>query len=78
LEMGGVPFPAGGGSPTLALAPKRILEAPELCPAQFGQPPDDLLYHPPPLPIVYADTTSIHVRAGRSDPPPLNSQHGAG
>jgi hypothetical protein len=40
----------------LALAPDLILEASQLCCGQFGQPPDDLLYHPPPSLIVYADT----------------------
>jgi hypothetical protein len=48
LETGGVPFPAGGGSPAQALAPDRLLEVSELCPGQVGQPPDDLLYRGPP------------------------------
>src|SRR5215208_2490096 len=76
--MGSVLSPvAGGGSPTLALAPELILEAPQLCSGQLGQPPDDLLYHPPPFPTVYADTMIIHARAGHRDSAPLNSQHGA-
>ena len=65
-----------GGSPTLALAPDLILEASELCPCQSGQPSDDLLYHPPPSVIVYADTMILHTGPGRSDPLPLDSQHG--
>jgi hypothetical protein len=52
LDTGSVFSPVADGTPTLALAPKRILEASELCPGQFGQPPDDLLYHPHPSPIV--------------------------
>src|SRR5215207_3205335 len=64
--------PALGGSPALTLAPDFILEAPELCSGQLGQPPDDLLYHPRPSLLVYADTIIIHVGAGRSDPPPLD------
>jgi hypothetical protein len=44
LDAGSVPSPAGGGSPTLTLAPELILEAPDLRPGQLGQPPDDLLY----------------------------------
>jgi hypothetical protein len=52
--------PRGGGEHPLprqrkhvaALVPKLILEAPKLGPGQFGQPPDDLLYHPPPSPLV--------------------------
>jgi hypothetical protein len=78
LDTGGVPFPAGAGSPTPALAPELILKAPELRHGRFGQPPDDLLYHPPPPLIVYADTMIKHAKAWRSDPLPLGSQHGAG
>jgi hypothetical protein len=43
LDARSVVSAAGGRSPPLALVPKPILEAPELCPGQFGQPPDDLL-----------------------------------
>jgi hypothetical protein len=62
----------------LALVPKLILKARELCSGQFGQPPDDLLYHLPPAPIVYVDTMMMYAGSGRSDPVPSNSQHGAG
>ena len=76
MDLGSALSAALGGSPALALAPKLILEAPKLHPGQLGQPPDDLLYHPPPSPIVYADTIIIHAGAARSDPSPLNSWHG--
>jgi hypothetical protein len=78
MDLGSALSPALGGSPALALAPELIFKAPELCSGQFGQPTDDLLYHPPPFSIVYADTIIIHVGAGRSDPFPLDFQHGAG
>jgi len=51
--------PALGGSPALLLGPKLILQAPDLCSGQLGQPPDDLLYHPPPSLIVYVYTMKI-------------------
>jgi hypothetical protein len=67
LGRGERPVPvAGGGNSALSLAPERILEASELCPAQFGQPPDDLLYHPPPSLLAHSDnrmTLAICTRA---------------
>ena len=78
VALGSALSPALGESPALALAPELILEAPELRLGQVGQSPDDLLYHPLPAPIVYADTKIIHAGVGRSDPLPLDSQHGAG
>ena len=45
MDLGSALCPALGGSPALAL--ELLLEASELCPGQLGQPPDDLLYHPP-------------------------------
>src|SRR5215207_1438777 len=72
MNLGSVLSPAGGRSPALALAPNLILQAPELRLGQLGQPPDDLLYHPPPFLTVYADTIIIHARVARSDPPPSN------
>ena len=78
MDLGSALSPAFGGSPALALAPDLLLKAPELCPGKLGQPPDDLLYHPPPSPIVYADTMILHAGVGRSDPLPLDSQHGGG
>jgi hypothetical protein len=77
MDLGSALFPSLGGSPAPAFAPELILQAPELRLGQVGQPPDNLLYHPAPFPIVYADTMIIHAGVGRSDPPPLNSQHGA-
>jgi len=52
MNLGSALSPAFGLSPTLALAPQLLLESPELRLGQFGQPPDDLLYHPTPFPIV--------------------------
>jgi hypothetical protein len=80
LDLGSALSPAGGGgSPApLSLAPDLILQTPELRLAQFGQPPDDLLYHPPPTPVEYADTMILHKGASRRDPVPLDTQHGAG
>ena len=66
MDLGSALSPAGGGSPALALAPKRILQAPELCPAQFGQPTDDLLYHHPPSLLAHSNnmmTLAICTRA---------------
>jgi hypothetical protein len=64
MDAGSRMFPASERSPTLALATKLILEAPELRLGQFGRLPDDLLYHPPPFLIVYADTMFIHAGRG--------------
>ena len=69
MDLGSALSPALGGSPALALAPDLILEASELSAGKLGQPPDDILYHPPSSPIVYADTMIIHARADRSEPP---------
>jgi hypothetical protein len=49
LHARSVLLPASARSPTLALAPELILEAPELCSSQFGQPSHDLLYQLQPL-----------------------------
>jgi len=37
-------FAGAGLHPPAALAPKLLLEAPDLCLGQLGQPTDDLLY----------------------------------
>jgi hypothetical protein len=78
MDLGSALSPALGGSPALALAPDLVLEASELSLGQGGQPPDDLLYHPPLSSIVYADIMIIRTGASRRDPAPLDSQHGAG
>jgi hypothetical protein len=45
--------------PCVLLGPKLILQAPDLCSGQLGQPPDDLLYYQPPSLIVYVYTMKI-------------------
>jgi hypothetical protein len=71
LHARSVLLPAGGGSPTLALAPELILEAPELCSSQFGQPPHDLLYHlQPPYSIGVRRHHDYTHGPGHGDPVP--------